>query len=165
VQNRISALKKKYELPFGSSSSPKKASDAAGANEPAVPKTPSKNRVTKTKGGRTSLPSGKVPGIGMYPFGLLFHIWSFMAQKTLFLISSSVYFYVCLRLLTPSSITGSAKGKPKAKKGDKKEESDEDEDMANDDNAVKSPKDNFASDDEAVFGKPDIDEEASDEGV
>jgi len=47
-------LKKKYNLPFGASGksasdSPKKASDAAGPNEPAVPKTPSKNKVTKPR--------------------------------------------------------------------------------------------------------------------
>ncbi|RDL34001.1 uncharacterized protein BP5553_08369 [Venustampulla echinocandica] len=50
VGNRISALKKKYDLPFGSSSNGKgKASDAAGPNESAIPVTPNKNRVTKPK--------------------------------------------------------------------------------------------------------------------
>ncbi|KAM0159227.1 hypothetical protein ACHAPG_003709 [Botrytis cinerea] len=65
VSNKVSFIKKKYDLPFGASSrtademaggkagkgdvSPKKASDANGTNEPAVPTTPSKNRVTKTK--------------------------------------------------------------------------------------------------------------------
>ncbi|APA05600.1 predicted protein [Sclerotinia sclerotiorum 1980 UF-70] len=65
VSNKVSSIKKKYNLPFGASSrtaeemavskpgkgdaSPKKASDANGDNEPAVPTTPSKNRVTKTK--------------------------------------------------------------------------------------------------------------------
>ncbi|KAM0125668.1 hypothetical protein ACHAP3_009660 [Botrytis cinerea] len=65
VSNKVSFIKKKYDLPFGASSrtademaggkagkgdvSPKKASDANGTNEPAVPTTPSKNRVTKIK--------------------------------------------------------------------------------------------------------------------
>ncbi|KAI9647212.1 hypothetical protein NHQ30_003595 [Ciborinia camelliae] len=68
VSNKVSSIKKKYDLPFGASSrtaeemtssntgkagkgdaSPKKASDANGDNEPVVPATPSKNRVTKTK--------------------------------------------------------------------------------------------------------------------
>ncbi|RAL66367.1 hypothetical protein DID88_006036 [Monilinia fructigena] len=68
VSNKVSNIKKKYDLPFGASSrtaeemaslntgkhgkgdaSPKKASEANGDNEPAVPTTPSKNRVTKAK--------------------------------------------------------------------------------------------------------------------
>ncbi|KAF7900655.1 uncharacterized protein EAF01_007957 [Botrytis porri] len=65
VSNKVSSIKKKFDLPFGASSrtadevaggkagkgdvSPKKASDANGTNEPAVPTTPSKNRVTKAK--------------------------------------------------------------------------------------------------------------------
>ncbi|KAJ8071508.1 hypothetical protein OCU04_001827 [Sclerotinia nivalis] len=65
VSNKVSSIKKKYNLPFGASSrtaeemavskpgrgdaSPKKASDANGDNEPAIPTTPSKNRVTKAK--------------------------------------------------------------------------------------------------------------------
>ncbi|KAF7956922.1 hypothetical protein EAE96_004246 [Botrytis aclada] len=62
VSNKVSSIKKKFDLPFGASSrtadevaggkagkgdvSPKNAN---GANEPAVPTTPSKNRVTKAK--------------------------------------------------------------------------------------------------------------------
>ncbi|KAG4026867.1 hypothetical protein MFRU_035g00190 [Monilinia fructicola] len=68
VSNKVSSIKKKYDLPFGASSrtaeemaslnpgkhgkgdaSPKKTSDANGDNEPAIPTTPSKNRVTKAK--------------------------------------------------------------------------------------------------------------------
>jgi len=57
VSNRIAQLKKKYNLPFGSSaggakkgeSTPKKASDAAGPTEPAIAATPSKQRVAKPK--------------------------------------------------------------------------------------------------------------------
>ncbi|KAF7879864.1 uncharacterized protein EAF02_008034 [Botrytis sinoallii] len=65
VSNKVSSIKKKFDLPFGASSrtadevaggkagkgdvSLKKASDANGTNEPAVPTTPSKNRVTKAK--------------------------------------------------------------------------------------------------------------------
>jgi hypothetical protein len=45
VSNRIAALKKKYDLPFGSGKgTPTKSSD-----EPKAPTTPSKNRVTKSK--------------------------------------------------------------------------------------------------------------------
>lgn len=47
-------MKKKYNLPLGSGKgsgegSTKKASDAAGPNQPAVPATPSKQRVSKAK--------------------------------------------------------------------------------------------------------------------
>lgn len=51
VANRVSALKKKYNLPFGTTKgdTPKKASGAGGSNEPAVPSTPSKQRVTKAR--------------------------------------------------------------------------------------------------------------------
>ncbi|KAB8301202.1 hypothetical protein EYC80_003093 [Monilinia laxa] len=68
VSNKVSNIKKKYDLPFGASSrtaeemaslntgkhgkgdaSPKKASDVNGDNEPAIPTTPSKNRITKVK--------------------------------------------------------------------------------------------------------------------
>ncbi|KAI9744226.1 MAG: hypothetical protein M1818_002378 [Claussenomyces sp. TS43310] len=47
ITNRISILKKKYNLPIGAGSS--KASDAAGPNQPAIPITPSKERVVKPK--------------------------------------------------------------------------------------------------------------------
>ncbi|ESZ90077.1 hypothetical protein SBOR_9541 [Sclerotinia borealis F-4128] len=66
VSNKVSTIKKKYDLPFGASSrtaeemasgnaskpgkgNTSKASDANGDNEPAVSTTPSKNRVTKSK--------------------------------------------------------------------------------------------------------------------
>ena len=56
VGNKILALKKKYNLPFGGSGkpasdsqTPKKASNAAGSTEPAIPKTPSNNKVTKSR--------------------------------------------------------------------------------------------------------------------
>ncbi|QSZ33713.1 hypothetical protein DSL72_005284 [Monilinia vaccinii-corymbosi] len=53
VSNKVSNIKKKYDLPFGASS--RTAEDMAstkpanGDDEPAVPTTPSKNRVTKAK--------------------------------------------------------------------------------------------------------------------
>ncbi|KAG9241104.1 hypothetical protein BJ878DRAFT_448208 [Calycina marina] len=55
VGNKVNALKKKYNLPFGSSKldSPKKASYDAGPAQPTVPKTPSKNKVTKPRGRST----------------------------------------------------------------------------------------------------------------
>ena len=56
VGNKILIMKKKYNLPIGTGGksasdnpTPKKASDAAGPNEPAIPKTPSKNKVTKQR--------------------------------------------------------------------------------------------------------------------
>jgi hypothetical protein len=60
VANRVGQLKKKYDLPIGTAKSdtPKKASDASGANEPAIPATPSKQRVTKT---RTPIKKNAVP--------------------------------------------------------------------------------------------------------
>lgn len=60
VANRVGALKKKYNLPFGTTKSldgpgpTKKASNAAAPNEPAVPKTPSKARVNKTRAPSTA---------------------------------------------------------------------------------------------------------------
>jgi hypothetical protein len=58
-------MKKKYDLPFGSTANagkgagtpdkagktptPRKASDAAGPTDPAIPKTPSKTRITKPR--------------------------------------------------------------------------------------------------------------------
>jgi hypothetical protein len=51
VTNRINQIKKKYDLPFGSSASTKttaaKSGDSGG--EAKIPLTPTKNRVTKTK--------------------------------------------------------------------------------------------------------------------
>ena len=58
AKNKVLAIKKKFNLPLGSSNqnTPEKAaagsrkvSEASGPNEPAVPKTPSKQRVTKPR--------------------------------------------------------------------------------------------------------------------
>ncbi|KAF4625337.1 hypothetical protein G7Y89_g12834 [Cudoniella acicularis] len=48
VGNRISALKKKYDLPFGASGVGKKAKEGE-SSEPTVPSTPNANRVTKKR--------------------------------------------------------------------------------------------------------------------
>lgn len=46
VSNRISAMKKKYNLPFGSGTS--RGGTSSTSPEPKVPTTPAKNRVTKS---------------------------------------------------------------------------------------------------------------------
>lgn len=127
VQNRLNTLKKKYDLPFGSSSKSagegsKKASDAAGPNQPAVPHTPSKERVKKAKA-RTPLTSSRKP------------------------------------------TTSKAKGKGKAQNAVKKEEGRQDDESSDEELVVESPKFENISDDEAVFGKKDTDEETFDENV
>jgi hypothetical protein len=58
VTNRIAALKKKYDLPFGTG----KASPTKSAYEVKPPVTPTKNRVTKAKATprKAASPKGKV---------------------------------------------------------------------------------------------------------
>jgi hypothetical protein len=50
VSNRILKMRKKYNLPIGTGSAKKSAAAAEGTTDTKVPMTPSKNRVTKTRG-------------------------------------------------------------------------------------------------------------------
>ncbi|KAH8593733.1 hypothetical protein B0O99DRAFT_688566 [Bisporella sp. PMI_857] len=70
VGNKVLALKKKYGLPFGTgagkkggdgTATPKKASDAAGPNDPAIPGTPSTNKVAKKRAPAKKAAAPKTP--------------------------------------------------------------------------------------------------------
>jgi hypothetical protein len=60
VANRITVLKKKYDLPFGTGISTKASPTKSSGDEPKIPMTPSKNRVIRTKTPKKGTPKSKV---------------------------------------------------------------------------------------------------------